>query len=103
MSCRTKQVVGTFKVFSHSYVACQQCCAGDRKVLHCVSPVFCLVNAEYAPSFAFASGLELDHVVFGLEADAKRLLEIAYLFGSRLLLCRALLFSLLLRLLAGSA
>ena len=68
-----------------------------------MSPVFWLVSAEYAPSFAFASGLELDHVLFGLEADAERLLEIAYLFRGHLLLCRALLFGLLLRLLAGSA
>jgi hypothetical protein len=56
-----------------------------------------LVNAEYDPSFAFANSLLLDHVVLGFEADAK-----AYLFCGRLLLCRALLFGLLLRLLAGS-
>ncbi len=62
-----------------------------------------VVSAGYAPSFAFASSLEPDHVLFGFEADTKRLFEIVYLFRGRLLLGCTPLLSLLLGLLAGSA
>ena len=83
----------------------QLSCVFDGSIPHVNESKFRVtpISPISSPSFAFASSLEPDHVLLGFEANTKRLLEIVYLFRGRLLLGCALLLSLLLRLLAGSA